>query len=178
MTTPILFFLWIFSWDLGCIYRFLNCFEPSDEDRRNLGHTKFKEPIKRWHVSPSDTQSHRNSSQSQTWPARSTRQVDTQVDTMVDLGGTRSTLWSTWGDQVDTMVDPMVDLVSGREFSRPAQFEPVFRFSNIKLSCLNLNFILKLPKVITPSYGVRFAQTRTLSQAEFRDECNGVTRFP
>ena len=52
----------------------------------------------------------------------------------------RSTLCSTWGGQVDTMVDPMVDLVSGREFSRPAQFESVFEFRILNWAVLNFKF--------------------------------------
>ena len=64
------------------------------------------------------------SNQGQTHLVRPTRQVDLQVDTqvdcVVDLGG-----------QVDCPVDTSVDLVTGREFSRPAQFELEFQILNV-----------------------------------------------
>ena len=48
----------------------------------------------------------------------------------------------------------------------------------IILFCLNFKFNSKLPKAISSSYGLRFSKTRTLFCVFFRDERNGVSRFP
>ena len=91
-------------------------------------------------------------------------------------------------DQVDSPVDRPVDLVRPgrqpsrprclrREFSRLGQLGPVFIFK-LFYSVRILNLIQKLPKAISSSYGLRFSKTRTLFRVFFRDERNGVLRFP
>ena len=145
-------------------------------------------PIRSWHlalVTRQGSENRPNTDQASQGGLGSTwlrGQVDTPVDTVstwqstrvtqvgypVDLGSPRSTTKSTWVPWAGIFPPWPI----GPDFEFPIGFSELF------WSVWILNWILKLPEAISSSYGVRFTQTRTLSQAEFRDERNGVSRFP
>ena len=90
-------------------------------------------------------------------------EVDTPVDSPVDLVGGRTTPQSTW--------------VYGREFSRQPSLGLNFEFLALFSSCFILFKFLKFLRVITWSYGLRFSKTRTLFSVFFREERNGDVHF-
>ena len=132
--------------------------EKNGAKRMRLGGCLYR--IRQTNLDRKRGQIHQNASGSENGFGR---QVDPQVDTMVDLVPGRSTLWST----------------PRSTWSWAGNFPPVRSGIWIRiLSCFELENIWKLRRVITWSYELRFSKTRTRSQAKFRGECNGITRFP
>ena len=135
---------------------------PSDKARlRNSAKHRPGQPGGGWVRPGSGARSTPQSTPRSTLESTCLGQVDPQVDSQVDLA---------W--QVDPRVDPQVDLV-GWAGTFPAYSD----WAEIQICFRNLNF-LKLHRAIIWSYGLRFSKTRTLFRVFFRDERNGVSRFP
>ena len=136
----------------GCLYRFRRTNLDWKRDQKHLNELRLKTRF--WH------------------------QVDHRVDHSVDLVMGRSTPQSTPQSTWLGGSTPQSTWVYGREFSRQPSLGLNFEFLALFSSCFILFKFLKLRRVITWSYRLRFSKTQTRFHAEFRDERKGATRFP